>query len=118
MTTHPSPAALARYADPRADLDEVTMWSVEAHLEDCADCRARLAVGPDLLEGLEVLQIALLSRSSDAADCLGAIAIVVLRNINHLRFFKYAEMPVQISIGQRAQLFEVAKSDSFWMGDE
>src|SRR4051812_15810979 len=50
MTTHPSPAALARYADPHADLDEVTMWSVEAHLEDCADCRARLAVGADLLD--------------------------------------------------------------------
>src|SRR4051812_28257746 len=50
MTTHPSPAALARYADPHADLDEVTMWSVEAHLEDCADCRARLTVGPDLLD--------------------------------------------------------------------
>ncbi|WP_030443175.1 hypothetical protein [Actinoplanes subtropicus] len=50
MTTHPSPAALARYADPAADLDEVTMWSVETHLEDCADCRARLTVGSGLLE--------------------------------------------------------------------
>ena len=50
MTTHPSPAALARYADPQADLDEVTMWSVETHLEDCADCRARLTAGPDLLD--------------------------------------------------------------------
>jgi len=50
MTTHPSPAALARYADPQADLDEVTMWSVETHLEDCADCRARLSVGDDLLD--------------------------------------------------------------------
>jgi len=50
MTTHPSPAALARYADPQADLDEVTMWSVETHLEDCADCRGRLSVGADLLD--------------------------------------------------------------------
>ncbi|MFI5889617.1 hypothetical protein ACIA5D_05795 [Actinoplanes sp. NPDC051513] len=50
MTTHPSAAAIARYADPRADLDEVTMWSVEVHLEECADCRARLTTGPALLE--------------------------------------------------------------------
>jgi hypothetical protein len=50
MTTHPSPAALAKYADPRADLDEVTMWSVETHLEECAGCRSRLTVGPDLLD--------------------------------------------------------------------
>jgi hypothetical protein len=50
MTTHPRPAALARYADPQADLDEVTMWSVETHLEDCAGCRSRLAVGADLLD--------------------------------------------------------------------
>ena len=43
MTTHPSPAVIARYADREADLDEVTVWSVEVHLEDCADCRALVA---------------------------------------------------------------------------
>ncbi|WP_089156265.1 hypothetical protein [Micromonospora sp. NBS 11-29] len=42
MTTHPSAAVIARYADPRASLDEVTMWSVEVHLEGCAHCRAVL----------------------------------------------------------------------------
>ncbi|MGW4498258.1 zf-HC2 domain-containing protein [Micromonospora sp. NPDC004336] len=47
MTTHPSPAVLARYADREADLDEVTTWSVEVHLEACADCRAGLATGSD-----------------------------------------------------------------------
>jgi hypothetical protein len=45
MTTHPSPAVIARYADREADLDEVTVWSVEVHLEDCADCRALVAAG-------------------------------------------------------------------------
>ena len=45
MTTHPSPAVIARYADPGADLDEVTVWSVEVHLEDCASCRARVGDG-------------------------------------------------------------------------
>lgn len=44
-STHPSPAVIARYADRNADLDEVTMWSVEVHLEDCADCRALVAGG-------------------------------------------------------------------------
>ncbi len=48
MTAHPRPAVIARYADPTADLDEVTLWSVEVHLEDCPDCRARMAGGtPD-----------------------------------------------------------------------
>ncbi len=48
MTTHPSPAVIARYADPGADLDEVTAWSVETHLEACPDCRALVAPGlPD-----------------------------------------------------------------------
>ncbi|GAA0582278.1 zf-HC2 domain-containing protein [Paractinoplanes ferrugineus] len=50
MTTHPSPAVIARYADPGTDLDEVTAWSVEVHLEDCAACRARLGGRDDLLE--------------------------------------------------------------------
>ncbi|WP_229076808.1 zf-HC2 domain-containing protein [Actinoplanes sp. DH11] len=43
MTTHPSPAVIARYTDREAGLDEVTAWSVEVHLEDCADCRALVA---------------------------------------------------------------------------
>ena len=43
MTIHPGPAILARYADRTANLDEITVWSVEVHLEGCADCRAGLA---------------------------------------------------------------------------
>jgi hypothetical protein len=43
MTTHPSPAVIARYADREAQLDEATMWSIEVHLEDCARCRALVA---------------------------------------------------------------------------
>jgi hypothetical protein len=43
MTTHPSPAVIARYADRSAALDEVAVWSVEVHLEDCGDCRALVA---------------------------------------------------------------------------
>ncbi|BBH70089.1 hypothetical protein ACTI_67740 [Actinoplanes sp. OR16] len=55
MTPHPAPAVIARYADREAPLDEVTMWSVEVHLEDCADCRAVLADGMnhDLLDRLK-----------------------------------------------------------------
>jgi hypothetical protein len=36
---------IARYADRESDLDEVTVWSIEVHLEDCADCRALVAAG-------------------------------------------------------------------------
>ncbi|GIF23906.1 hypothetical protein BJ973_004519 [Actinoplanes tereljensis] len=50
MTKHLSRTLLARYADREAVLDEVTMWSVETHLEECADCRAQLAGGDALLD--------------------------------------------------------------------
>ncbi|SDS70661.1 hypothetical protein [Actinoplanes derwentensis] len=43
MTPHPSPATIARYADRHAILDEVTVWAVEIHLENCADCRDLVA---------------------------------------------------------------------------
>jgi hypothetical protein len=44
MTPHLSFTVIDRYGsgDP---LDEVTLWAVETHLEECADCRARLAGG-------------------------------------------------------------------------
>jgi hypothetical protein len=42
-TSHPGRGVLTRYADREAVLDEVTMWSVETHLEDCAECRAVVA---------------------------------------------------------------------------
>ncbi|MET8229499.1 zf-HC2 domain-containing protein [Micromonospora sp. NPDC005298] len=43
MTTHPTLNEIARYADGDPGLDEATVWSIEVHLESCADCRARLA---------------------------------------------------------------------------
>jgi Putative zinc-finger len=43
MTTHPNPETIARYADRHAILDEVTAWSVEAHLEQCPGCRSLVA---------------------------------------------------------------------------
>jgi hypothetical protein len=43
MNPHPGPAVIARYADGTANLDAVTLWSVEVHLEDCPDCRALVA---------------------------------------------------------------------------
>ncbi|GGM17256.1 MULTISPECIES: hypothetical protein [Micromonospora] len=43
MTDHPSLTQLDRYAAGAPDLDEPAVWAIEVHLEDCADCRARLA---------------------------------------------------------------------------
>jgi hypothetical protein len=45
MTTHPTSAQIAQYAAGGQGLDEVNVWSVEIHLEECAECRARLAGG-------------------------------------------------------------------------
>lgn len=42
MTTHPTPALIARYA-AGGGVDEVTAWAVEAHLESCPACRSLLA---------------------------------------------------------------------------
>ena len=54
MTTHPTPALIARYAETPTGVDDVTVWALETHLEACAACRARLAeaAGPyrDLLD--------------------------------------------------------------------
>jgi Putative zinc-finger len=55
MKTHPNLAVISRYADGGAGLDDATVWSVEVHLEECADCRARLAgsTGGDTRELLD-----------------------------------------------------------------
>ena len=47
MTGHPSPGLVTRYAAGDPDVDDVTAWSVEIHLDGCAPCRALLAGGVD-----------------------------------------------------------------------
>ncbi|WP_328318182.1 hypothetical protein [Streptomyces sp. NBC_00388] len=41
--THPTTLVLARYADGGRGLDDAALWSVEVHLDACAQCRAHLA---------------------------------------------------------------------------
>jgi hypothetical protein len=41
--THPTTVLLARYADGGQGLDDAALWSIEVHLDVCADCRAQLA---------------------------------------------------------------------------
>ncbi|MCG5468615.1 hypothetical protein LADH09A_002483 [Micromonospora sp. LAH09] len=55
MTTHPTPAVISHYASGGADVDDATVWAVEAHLEVCAECRALLsgAVDPGTRELLD-----------------------------------------------------------------
>jgi len=45
--THVPDASLAAYAAADPALDDAAAWAVEAHLEGCAECRARLAGLPD-----------------------------------------------------------------------
>lgn len=58
MTSHASAASLAAYAAGDPGIDNSTLWAVEAHLEGCADCRARLAdlAGPPLQSLLDGVQ--------------------------------------------------------------
>ncbi|MEW2051896.1 zf-HC2 domain-containing protein [Streptomyces sp. NPDC005476] len=53
--THPTTLVLAGYADGGRGLDDAALWSVEVHLDACADCREQLAanatsVTTDLLD--------------------------------------------------------------------
>jgi hypothetical protein len=43
VTGHPDPVLVAGYATGSPDVDDVTAWSIEAHLDTCAACRAVLA---------------------------------------------------------------------------
>jgi hypothetical protein len=58
---HASAASLAAYAAADPALDDAAAWVVEAHLESCADCRARLAelAGPPLRALLDDVQVRL-----------------------------------------------------------
>ncbi|GIJ77875.1 hypothetical protein SAMN05443287_105409 [Micromonospora phaseoli] len=47
MSTCPSPAVISGYAQGAGDVDDVTVWAVETHLESCASCRALLAEAVD-----------------------------------------------------------------------
>jgi hypothetical protein len=43
MTEHPNLLLIQRYTTGDPNLDEVSLWSLEAHLESCAACRAQQA---------------------------------------------------------------------------
>jgi hypothetical protein len=69
MTEHPDALLIQSYTTGDPDLDEVSLWSLEAHLELCAACRAQQAE---------------LFRSGDAGgvlsagrDVLGRVALVL-----------------------------------------
>ncbi|MEU4527672.1 hypothetical protein AB0F49_05535 [Micromonospora ureilytica] len=47
MTIHPTPTLISQYASGGADVDDTTIWAVEAHLEGCAACRAVLTDAAD-----------------------------------------------------------------------
>jgi hypothetical protein len=47
MSPHPTTDLIARYATGARNVDDATVWAVEAHLESCADCRTVLANAVD-----------------------------------------------------------------------
>lgn len=57
--THPAPDLIAGYATGDETVDDATLWAVEAHLEVCPACRARLAeaVRPDIRELVDLASV-------------------------------------------------------------
>ncbi|GID31718.1 zf-HC2 domain-containing protein [Paractinoplanes brasiliensis] len=59
MSTHLPAGSLAAYAAGDPALDDTALWTIEVHLENCADCRAHLAdlVPPPLTALLDEVQV-------------------------------------------------------------
>ncbi|MGQ5655717.1 zf-HC2 domain-containing protein [Streptomyces sp. EKR5.2] len=59
--THPTIAVLARYADGGRGLGDAALWSIEVHLDTCAECREQLAaqVTPATAELLDRVGVSL-----------------------------------------------------------
>ncbi|MDT7785718.1 MAG: hypothetical protein QOF58_4137, partial [Pseudonocardiales bacterium] len=46
ITEHASERLITRYADGDDTIPGDQLWALEAHLESCAGCRAKLSAGP------------------------------------------------------------------------
>src|SRR5215831_8536384 len=62
-----------------------------------------------LLQRLEVFEIALAARCSNAADRLRAVAVIAANNLHHACLFKNAEVAAEVSIRKRAKLLEIVE---------
>src|SRR5580693_6901365 len=59
-----------------------------------------------LLEHLEIVQIAAAAEGGDAAHRVGPAAIVILRDIHQLGILQHEQVPVEITVGQRAKFLQ------------
>ncbi|MFE6553027.1 hypothetical protein ACFVHS_32180 [Streptomyces sp. NPDC057746] len=59
--THPTTVVLARYAEGGRGLDDAALWSIEVHLDACAECREQLAaeITPATAELLDRVAVSL-----------------------------------------------------------
>jgi hypothetical protein len=62
-----------------------------------------------LLEHREVFDVAFASQGADAAKRLRAAILHAFRDGDQLCFLEHLQMPVQIAVRQRAQLFQIAE---------
>ena len=81
MTEHPAAQLIQRYTTGDPHLDEVSLWSLEAHLELCAECRAQQADlfrGADASGALDAGGVLDASGSLDAGrDVLARVALAL-----------------------------------------
>src|ERR1700722_20175556 len=79
-------------------------------------CRG--GVQQHLLENREILDVAPATQSRDAARRVRPVVLQAFRNRDQLGRFKPLQMPIEVAVGERAQLFEIAEQQAFRMSDE
>src|SRR5580698_288177 len=71
-----------------------------------------------LLERRKVFKIAFAAGRRDAAEGLGAIAIMPLHDLHDLLPLQHAQMPAEVAVGERTQLLEIAEGQSLGIANQ
>jgi len=72
----------------------------------------------DLFECEQVVEVAFAAGGGDAADGLGAGAVVFLEEFDHLFGLEDGEVAAEVAVRERAELFEFVEEQAFGIGDE
>src|SRR5713101_6907622 len=72
----------------------------------------------NLLQHLDVFEIAAAPEGRDPAHRLWPVVVETLRDLHHPRFLQNLQMPAQVAVAQRAQLLQVVETQPLGMRDQ